>query len=354
MDKKLVAFPNILKESHSLARDKEEALQDLIAKNGENITSDANWEITNQEKFGDSFISLEVDGKYTLMELLERVFSIGGTEGFHATMVLYQYFWNQRKLGQTLDSLDPQHIMDSVLQDKSYKLNPTDKDRFCRIFSRLSDIKILRRDDKETVSKRKKNKISEKESVHQVTRLITYTKIVKNDETGNIVSLENVRFLDGLFPEGMSTEIYKKISRIFVPHETILKLTSDRRKKGKAVFLALICMDLSFISQYGRDTKSYTLEDCLRFGQWKTEPRKKTNHWNRIINILNEAKKEYLLDYQIKYLANKPQTNRYIVNIHIKRLFSVDPKNLSFHFEPEQLDLPIPKPGSGENQNFII
>ena len=349
---KLSAVPTQLRYAHEIARDKKEVIQDLFEHTEHpelqrSETKNKIWTI-NSEKISDDghpLIKLEFLNEISLKELLEKTLIKGGTEGFYGVMLLYQYCWNQKKLGDTIPVLEPQHLMNSVLGRKSYKLNPEDKDRICRICCKMAGIEILQYNKKETLKRRKEKKLSADEVVYDRSTLLSYNKIVENTKTKRYLQLENVKFMEGIFSEALTAKDYKKISRVFVPSETILQLSSDKRKKGKAVFLELVCLDLSYIAQYDRDEKDYDFETCIKYGQWTTNPRRKSEIWTRIINILNEAFESSLLTYTVFYDTTKKGKliHRNIDHIRIKRLFSVDPQYLSFNFVPEQLELPMPE-----------
>lgn len=346
--KKLTAVPSILRSAHELTRDKIDGIRDKSKNTNDpdNYLSprkDKKWLLTSDNENNESnpLMKIEFVNKMSLTSLLEQSLIQGGTEGFFGAMILFQYFWNKKMLGKTVKELDPQKVFDNVLGDRSYKMNPTDKDRFCTIFRSLGGVEILQYNKKETLKRIKDKKLNPDESYYDRTILFNYTGLV---EKGNkVIKIENVKFMEGLFTENMTTEDYKKISRIFIPVEDILKLSSDKRNKGKSVFLNLVCLDLSHIAQYGKDSKDYDLETCVKYGQWTTPLRKKAVLWNRIIKILDEAKEIEILSYEVIYEINKEQKPRYIEKIKIFREFSVDSKNLSFTFSPESLEIPMPQ-----------
>ena len=305
-----------------------------------------------KKKFENNFLlQLEFENEISIKELLEKVLIQGGTEGFFATTILYQYYWNQQKLGQEIPVLDPQHVVNSVYGANAYKLNPSDKDRYCNMFMKLEGILIKKLNRKETERRRKNKTLKQDEFIYDHTHLITIKKsqVQINSKNGNqkkVQKLEGVKFLPELFSESMTTEDYKKISRAFIPSETILKLSSDKRKKAKSVFMTLVCQDLANLKQHERNEKDYDYETCIKYGQWTTDPQRKSENWGRIIKILNDAHENGLITYTVFYGgASKPVKliPRNIEYIRIKRLFSVDPKYLAFNFVPEQLELPWPQ-----------
>ncbi len=341
---KLTGFPLVLRRNHEITRDKIPEIMNTV----ENLEKpekmyapslDKKWSITGPILSNNNPIfKIEFVENITISELLKQALVNGGTEGFFGVMLLYQYYYNLKKLGKPLNFLEPQQVINTVMEEKAYKLNSKDCDRLCRLFISLKGIDILHKNNNETKKSQKNKEISKDEVIYSRYSLFNYNHLVFNEKTGNIVKLKgNIRFMDGLFKETMNGEDYKKISRIFIPAEDILKISSDKRSKGKAVFLNLICLDLSHIAQYGKSEKDYDLDTCIKYAQWTTDKKKKTKLWTRILKILDDAKKVHLISYIVFYVNGKTEIYRNISFVRVRREFSINKECMSIMYDNKSL-----------------
>ena len=273
-------------------------------------------------------ITIEED--IALGKFLEKIITLGSSQGLICFMMLYQYMYDHNLLGKEIERLTGQEIIDHLYREKSYKLKPKNRTTLLSSIIQLSGLTFCLESQEVTEKIRKKRGFETDKGFKHFTLL----KVEEHTETKDgkyITSIGGVSIMKDFI-----NLWYKKISRLYIPLEDILKISSDHNgdhRRGFNLSLALRQAELG----NKKDTLEWTLEQCINVGQWQPDPKERSRIWNQIIESLNAGKKQGLIDYHFSYKANKPAQPRYIEKVVIKRLWQTSPENLNIGFAPENL-----------------
>ncbi|MBA3954394.1 hypothetical protein H0X48_03700 [Candidatus Dependentiae bacterium] len=326
MSKKLTPAMRAPYEGHKNALYKNPIIKEHLINNAD-LDRVGKYSISTPERY---IKEITLDEDIALGKFFEKIITLGSSQGFVAFMMLYQYMYDKNLLGKEIDCLTGQEIIDHIYQENSYKLKPRNKQRFLCSIVQLSGLQFYLEDHEETQNIRK---VPGKEGNFYF-KSFTLLK-VKGFETlpdkETIVSLNGVSIMKDFI-----NIWYKKMSRLFIPLEDILKIPHDFHKDHRRGFnLSLALRHAELASQ--KDYVEWTLEQCLNVGQWQAQARRKSEAWKQIIESLDAGKSRELIDYYFIYKANKPAHSRYIERVIIKRLWQPGSENLKLHFSPEEL-----------------
>jgi hypothetical protein len=326
MSKKLTPAMRAPYEGHKNALYKNSVIQEHLTHNTE-LDKIGKYSISTPERY---IKEITLDEDIALGKFFEKIITLGSSQGFVAFMMLYQYMYDKKLLGKEISCLTGQEIIDHIYQENSYKLKPRNKQRFLSSILQLSGLQFYMEDQEETENIRK---IPGKEKNFHF-KSFTLLK-VQGFETlpdkNTIVSLSSVSIMKDFI-----NIWYKKMSRLFIPLEDILKIPHDLHKDHRRGFnLSLALRHAELANQ--KDYVEWTLEQCLNVGQWQAQTRRKTEAWKQIIESLEAGKSRELIDYHFVYTPNKQEELRYIDKVVIKRLWQPGGDNLKLNFSPEEL-----------------
>ena len=313
-------------EGHKSALYKNPIIKEHLATSTE-LERVGKYSISTPERY---IKEITLDEDIALGRFFEKIITLGSSHGFVAFMMLYQYMYDKNILGKELACLTGQEIIDHIYQENSYKLKPRNKQRFLCSIVQLSGLQFYLEDHEETNNIRK---LPGKEGNFYF-KSFTLLKVngfetLPDKET--IVSLNGVSIMKDFI-----NIWYKKMSRLFIPLEDILKIPHDFHKDHRRGFnLSLALRHAELAGQ--KDYVEWTLEQCLNVGQWQAQTRRKSEAWKQIIESLDAGKSRELIDYYFIYKPAKPRELRYIEKVIIKRLWQPGHENLKIKFTPEEL-----------------
>jgi hypothetical protein len=284
--------------------------------------------------------AVSIDEEMALSKFIEKIITLGSSQGFVAFMMLYQYMYDKKLLGQEIKELTGQEIIDHIYQDRSYKLRSHNKQAFLNTLIKLSGLKFSMEDPERT---REIRKIPGQEE-HYGFKHFCLIKVGGHDtekDQRTITKLTNVSIMKDFIQIW-----YKKLSKLFIPLHDILKIPHDHNgdhKRGFNLSLALRHAELGHHKNY----VEWNLEQCINIGQWVFDPEHKTRAWDKIIDSLEEGRKQELIDYKIIYKVRKPMTFRHIEKVVIYRLWQpAQNSRLNLHVNLEELKPKKKKPAT--------
>mgnify|MGYP001049553352 CR=1 FL=1 len=327
----LIPVPNALKTMHDFAKEKIPKVEEQFAESKDPNEEIESWLLESE----DGNHQLDFSEKIPLSLLLEKVYVLGGTEGYMTFISLYEYVYRIGKLGKKID-LRPQDVMNTI-SDKPYNMSAKNKHRFVENIMKLANISFLVQDKESTKRKEKQGKNDA--IIWKKFRILDYEKLEQSKTNGLFREIINLNVLGDVFTN-LTKEEYKRISKVFVPSSSIFRIPNDRNKNKSQAFIFAVTFRLSQLAQQ-KDFLVWDLEKCLRAGQWTVAPHRKKEAWTTIIKALDEGAKQSIISYELIHRPNKPEEHKHIQKVKVTRLYSVDPKNIDVNFKPEQMEIPL-------------
>lgn len=326
MPRKLTPAIRATFECHKTARKKQSGIQSILE---ENIrTNEMGYH--NIKTPEDYVKAIMIDEEIALGKFLEKIITLGSSQGFVAFMMLYQYMYDNQLLGKEIEELTGQEIIDHIYGDKSYRLKNKNKQRFLSCLIQLSGLQFYMKNFERTIEIRKKPGSEENFIFKNFTLMkVKETETLSDEKT--IVAIRGVSIMKDFI-----NLWHKKMSKLYIPLEDVLKISRDHNgdhKRGFNLAVALRHAELGC----DNDTIEWDLNYCLNAGQWRPAKKEKSKAWRQIIESLEEGKKQELLDYTLIYYPNKPQKLRYIKKVAIKRLWQTTSNAISLGFKPEEI-----------------
>jgi hypothetical protein len=242
---------------------------------------------------------ISVDEEITLGKFFEKIIALGSTQGFVSFMMLYQYMYDNNLLGTEVDKITGQEVFDHIYGERKYVLNPTNKQRFLNSILQLSGLQFYLKDLKETQRVREVEKTDSSVIFTSFTLLKVKSFETFLDET-TIKSIRQVSIMKDFIQLW-----FKKMSRLFIPLEDILRIPHDFNKDHRRGFnLSLALRHAELGSK--KDHVEWDLQQCLNVGQWAVSVKRKKQAWEKVIESLEAGKQQKLIDYQFIYKPNKP------------------------------------------------
>jgi hypothetical protein len=292
---------------------------------------DLNETDTYKIKTPDEYVkAITIDEEVPLGKFLEKIIALGSTQGFVAFMMLYQYMYDNNLLGKEIEELTSQEIINHIYREKTYRLKPKNKQLFFSNILRLSGLQFYMENPERTEAIRK-NPGKEDQVVFTSFTLLKVKELHTLSDKKTITALGGVSIMKDFI-----NLWYKKLSRLFIPLEAILKIPSDRNgdhKRGFNLSLALRHAELG----NKKDSVEWDLQQCLNVGQWKVNMRFKARAWNQVMESLIIGKNYQLIDYYFIYRPGKPEENRFIEKVIIKRLWKTHAESTHLNFNPEMI-----------------
>ncbi|MBA3954844.1 hypothetical protein H0X48_06000 [Candidatus Dependentiae bacterium] len=273
---------------------------------------------------------ISIDEDIALGKFFEKIITLGSTQGFVAFMMLYQYMYDKNLLGQEIERITGQEVMDHIFGTRKYKLMPKNKQKFLCSILQLSGLQFFLKDSKETAK-------TQQQLGHETNVVFTsFTLLkVKSFETlADETTIANIRQVSIM--KDFIDLWFKKMSRLYIPLESILKINHDfnnDHRRGFNLSLALRHAELGSQKEY----VEWDLQQCLNVGQWSIPLRRKTQAWEKVIESLESGKKQKLIDYIFVYKPGKPEELRYIEKVIIKRLWKTQAEAIGLGFNPEDI-----------------
>jgi hypothetical protein len=329
MPKKLTATPRVVYESYKNTKSAlPEAQKDL--------RESKHLDRASQHflRTPDNYVKLiTLDESSTLGTFLNKIITLGSTQSFVCFMMLYQYLYDKNLLGKEVEKITCQDVINHIYKDKKYTLKPKDKQAFFKSILHLSGLKFYIKNPKRTEEIQR-----EAFSGHDV--IFSSALLVKVKEIQTAADESTIKCLRGVsIMKDFVDLFYKSLSRLYIPLEDILKISSDHNgnhKRGFNLSLALRHAELGSKN----DSLEWTLEQCLNVGQWKTNPKFKNRAWAIVIASLEAGKSQELIDYKLVYYKNKPKKALHIEKVVIYRLWKSTCESLTLGFEPENIEVP--------------
>jgi hypothetical protein len=272
-------------------------------------------------------ITIEED--IALAHFLQKIITLGSSQGFVAFMMLYQYMYDKNLLGKEIPIITGQEIINHIYDERAYKLKAKNRQTLLSSIIQLSGLKFCIESWELTQNIQQERGFENNTAYKHFTLLKVDSHTQDADK--NITSIRGVSIMKDFI-----NLWYKKMSRLYIPLEDILKIPHDHNgdhRRGFNLALALRHAELGIKN----NAIEWDLQQCLNIGQWQVNPVRKTEAWKQIIESLEVGKKQQLIDYFFVYVPQKPIQLRYIQKVVIKRLWNIGKDNLVLGFKPENL-----------------
>ena len=266
----------------------------------------------------------------TYKEALNNLLSLRSPETFEAIMLLFSYM--EKKKSYEIDKLTG---IELLKLGGSEDIRQKHRDTILRRIESIAGttIKVL---DPQASFKNYKNKKSETGLAY---KYITLIKILEAEHSRRnpklLIELKGIKFL----PEYI--EYIHKISRRYIPLETIRKIPKHTGKDKTRHFLYKLCFKFAGMKN---DQCELNIDECMNLGKFYNKNENSIKRkWKPIIKALEAGKQANLIDFQFIIKETEEQKQQIIETeyktiekVIITRSYPLNAPQLQLPFQIEQ------------------